>query len=161
MAFRLARHPALSRRQAADAALGQFPLTLVHGDWRHANQGLLRDNGQTRVLLLDWQLATAAPPVVDLARFLIANSPLLPLSKEATIAFYRARLAHYLGPRFADDWWQPQLELGLLGGFLQDGWAVALKATHWHVGASARAQWQADLQWWSAQVRLAQHWLVS
>ena len=50
-------------------ALSRYPRTLVHGDWRHANQGLARD-GRRRLILLDWQLAVAAPPAVELGRAL-------------------------------------------------------------------------------------------
>jgi hypothetical protein len=140
------------------AALGRYPHTLVHGDWRHANQGLKRSQ-PPQLILLDWQLAVAAPPGVELGRGLGTNSALLPVSKEEAIAFYRQELARRLGPRFDAAWWEPQLALGLLGGFVQDGWAIVLKATHWHVGADARAHWQADLAWWAEQVRAGVRWL--
>lgn len=147
------------------AALARYPHTLVHGDWRHANQGLLTAEAGAasgpprRLVLLDWQLAAVGPPAIDMGRCLATNSALLPGTKEETIAVYREQLASRLGSRFNDAWWQPQLELGLLGGFLQDGWAVALKATHWHIGADARDRWRADLQWWSQQVRAGLRWL--
>ena len=139
-------------------ALGRYPQTLVHGDWRHANQGMER-NGLSRLILLDWQLAVAAPPAVELGRGLGTNSALLPVSKEDAIDYYKTQLAERLGPRFEESWWEPQLALGLLGGFLQDGWAIVLKATHWHVGADAREHWQADLTWWANQVRIGAKWL--
>lgn len=135
-------------------ALRRYPHTLVHGDWRHANQGLAGAPGEEgRVVLLDWQLAACAPPAVELGRYLGANAALLPGSKEESLAYYEGRLAALLGPQFSEDWWRPQLALGLLGGFVQDGWAIALKATHWHVGADARELWRADLGWWSERVR--------
>lgn len=141
-------------------ALGRYPHTLVHGDWRHANQGLCQlPGGATRVALLDWQLAAFAPPAVELGRYLGANAALLPGAKEDALAYYRGRLAALLGPRFDERWWRPQLALGLLGGFVQDGWAIALKATTWHVGADARELWQADLRWWSERVREGMEWL--
>jgi hypothetical protein len=139
-------------------ALSHYPHTLVHGDWRHANAGLLR-NKRTQVVMLDWQLAAVAPPSVELGRYLGTNSALLPVSKEAALETYRRRLAHRLGGRFSEEWWRPQLELGLLGGFVQDGWAIALKATHWHIGAENRDRWRADLQWWSERVRIGMRWL--
>ena len=139
-------------------ALSRYPQTLVHGDWRHANQGLER-NIKSRLILLDWQLAVAAPPAVELGRALGTNSVLLPVSKEGAIDHYKMQLAKRLGSRFDESWWKPQLALGLLGGFLQDGWAIVLKATHWHVGADAREHWQADLNWWSDQVRAGAKWL--
>lgn len=139
-------------------ALRRYPQTLVHGDWRHANLGLERD-GRSQLILLDWQLAAVAPPVVDLSRGIATNSTLLPFSKEDTISFYKQRLALQLGERFSETWWEPQLALGLLGGFLQDGWAIVLKATHWHVGENARGHWKADLTWWMEKVRIGAKWL--
>lgn len=139
-------------------ALARTPHTLAHGDWRHANMGLIQAE-PTRTILLDWQLATHAPPGIDLARHLGANSALLPASKEETIAGYRQQLAARLGDQFDESWWQPQLALSLLGGFVQDGWAIVLKATTWHITAHQRPHWQADLHWWIEQVRAGVKWL--
>ncbi len=140
-------------------ALARYPHTLVHGDWRHANQGLLREEQPVQTVLLDWQLATVAPPGVELGRYLGTNSALLPISKEAAIEYYRRRLAARLGDRFDESWWRPQLELSLLGGFVQDGWAIVLKATRWHITDHQREHWQADLRWWSERVRAGAKWL--
>ncbi|MCG8478765.1 MAG: phosphotransferase [Spirochaetales bacterium] len=145
-------------------ALRRYPGTLVHGDFRHSNIGFLPpgsspDAGHTetngaRMALLDWQLAVYAPPSVELGRYLGANSPFLPGTKEDILAFYRTALQRELGPDYPlESWWTPQLELGLLGGFVQDGWAIALKATTWDVGAATRDHWKADLEWWSERVR--------
>jgi hypothetical protein len=139
-------------------ALGRYPQTLIHGDWRHANQGHLRGD-PPKVVLIDWQLAGVATPSVELARYLGNNSVLLPRSKEDTIAFYRQRLADRLGSRFDPAWWKPQLELGMLGGFVQDGWSMVLKSTHWYVGEGARDHWKSDLVWWTEQTRKALKWL--
>jgi hypothetical protein len=139
-------------------ALRRYPQTLIHGDWRHANQGHLRSD-PPKVVLIDWQLAGVAPPSVELARYLGNNSVLLPRSKEATIEFYHQRLAARLGPRFDLAWWEPQLALGLLGGFVQDSWSMVLKSTHWYVGEGARDHWKADLVWWTEQTRNALKWL--
>lgn len=136
------------------AALRRFPQTLVHGDWRHANQAMASGPaGAPLVVLLDWQLATLGPPAVELGRYLGANSALLPGSKEETLAAYQSFLADLLGPRLDDGWWRPQLDLAMLGGLVQDGWAIALKATTWKVGADARDHWRADLSWWAARAR--------
>lgn len=136
------------------AALRRFPQTLVHSDWRHANQGLAYGpDGAATVILLDWQLATCGPPAVELGRYLGANSALLPGGKEQILAEYHSLLGAQLGDRLGDGWWRPQLALGLLGGFVQDAWAIALKATTWRVGADARDHWRADLAWWAAQAR--------
>ena len=83
----------------------------------------------------------------------------MPVTKEAALDYYCQRLAQRLGRRFDPDWWRPQLELGLLGGVVQDAWAMVLKATHWHVGAAHRQLWRDDLKWWSEQVRAGLKWL--
>ena len=138
-------------------ALERYPYTLVHGDWRHSNQAFAP--GAAQLYLLDWQLAVVAQPAVEIGRFLITNSPLLPVSKEEAIEIYRQQLATRLGAQFLLEWWEPQLALGLLGGFLQDGWAALLKASHWDVGEKHRAQWQADIPWWIERVREGAQWL--
>lgn len=148
----------LADPQPLTSALGRQPHTLIHGDWRHANQGFLR-GVPNQVVLLDWQLAAAAPPAVELARFLGTNTALLPASMDEVIALYRHKLARRLGARFSEEWWTPQLRLGLLGGFLQDGWAIVLKATHWHIGEGARHRWQESIEWWANQVRAGLAWL--
>ncbi|MFW5827768.1 MAG: phosphotransferase [Alkalispirochaeta sp.] len=136
--------------------LEQFPHTLVHGDYRHSNLGL--EYGRT--IMLDWQLATYGPPAIDLARYIGANSPFLPVPKEQILATYRERLEEHLtaergeaAARAIDEWWEAQLYLSLLGGFIQDGWAIALKATTWDITENTREQWKADLPWWSAVIR--------
>jgi hypothetical protein len=141
------------------AALARYPHTLVHGDWRHANQGLIRVGDRQQTILLDWQLATAGAPAIEIARYLGTNSALFPISKQECLAYYRQQLARRLGDRFDESWWQPQLALSLLGGFVQDGWAIALKATRWQITAHQRDHWQADLEWWSEQVRVGVQWL--
>jgi len=140
------------------AALNRYPQTLIHGDWRHANQGLKRE-GRPRLVLLDWQLAAIAPPAVDLGRGLATNSPLFPVTKEEAISIYKVSLVRRLGARFSENWWEPQLALGMLGSFLQDGWAIVLKANHWRVGKNHREHWRADLDWWSEWVRIGAKWL--
>lgn len=175
--------PIVSDPQQLVDRLTQFPHTLVHGDYRHSNLGW--DYGRT--IMLDWQLATYGPPAIDLGRYIGANSPFLPVSKEEILANYRRRLEEHLadewqaaartaqGPgqrepagygaptsdraAFAgqltdlESWWEPQLYLGLLGGFIQDGWAIALKATTWEITRDTREHWKADLAWWTEVIR--------
>jgi hypothetical protein len=120
--------------------------------------GLLRKE-RPRLVLLDWQLASFSSPSVDLGRYLGTNSALLPLSKESILGLYKKKLAARLGEKFDEKWWQPQLELGMLGGFVQEAWAIALKASHWHIGEGHRERWKADLQWWSEKARIGAKWL--
>lgn len=151
--------PLVENPQLLCDALSRYPFTLVHGDWRHANQGLIRIKGQQRTVLLDWQLATVGAPAIDLARYLGTNSALFPISKEACLTYYRQQMVEQLGDRFQDSWWQPQLDLSLLGGFVQDGWAIMLKATTWDITAHQRPHWRRDLKWWIERVRIGAKWL--
>jgi hypothetical protein len=100
------------------AALAETPATLVHGDWKAGNLGMRPDG---RTILLDWAWPGRTAPLVDLAWYLAVNCDRLPVSKEDTIATYRHRLAgHGIDTR---DWWDRQLGLALLGGFVQLGWS--------------------------------------
>jgi hypothetical protein len=73
---------------------------------------------------------------VDLAWYLAVNCDRLPESKEDTIAASRAALER----RGVDTaaWWDTQLELALLGGFVQLGWS---KTGNPH-----------ELSWWTERV---------
>lgn len=114
----------LARRLATDpwplvAALARTPATLVHGDWKAGNLGSCPDG---RTVLLDWGMWTGtAAPCVDLAWYLAVNADRIPEPKEDAIAAYRASLEG----RGIDTaaWWDQQLALALLGGFVQLGWS--------------------------------------
>lgn len=138
-------------------ALAWYPQTVVHGDPRGANIGIMR-NPTPRVILLDWHLVTPAPPGVDIAWYLWALGIQLPVASETTIAWYRDRLAHRLGDRFADAWWQPQMALSLLGQVLRGIW--------WHAWAAIEEpdpdyrEWiRHDFDWWCDRAREGAHWL--
>jgi hypothetical protein len=132
-------------------ALAALPQTVCHGDWKFGNLGLVDDaSGGRRTALLDWAVVGMAPPAIDLAWYLAVNSARLPIGKEATIEAYRDQLAGYLGSRFDLAWWQPQLDLALLGGFLQLGWPKAYGAVHGDAATQEREQ--AELAWWSRAV---------
>lgn len=100
------------------AALEQTPATFVHGDWKAGNLGT---TGDGRTILLDWQWPGRAAPCVDLAWYLAVNCDRLPQSKEDAIAAYRAALDRR-GVR-TEGWFDRQLELALLGAFVQLGWS--------------------------------------
>ena len=70
-----------------------------------------------RVVLLDWQFATTAPPAVDLSWFLATFTTVLPCSLDEAIEQYRAGLVQRLGDRFDVRWWEPQLELARSDSF--------------------------------------------
>jgi hypothetical protein len=108
------------------AALAQTPSTFVHGDWKAGNLGVHPDG---RTVLLDWGWPGRAGPLVDLAWYLAVNCDRLPESKEDAISAYRDRLEHH-GIETAG-WFDRQLELALLGGFLQLGWSKSGPELQW------------------------------
>jgi hypothetical protein len=112
-ALALARDPA-----PLVAAMEATPATLVHGDWKAGNLGSHPDG---RTILLDWGWPGRTGPLVDVAWYLAVNCDRLPESKEDTIAAYREALED--NGIATELWWERQLGLALLGGFLQLGWS--------------------------------------
>ena len=115
------------------AALERTPQTLVHGDWKLGNLGTLPDG---RTVLLDWAWPGRTGACVDLAWYVAVNCDRLPESKEDTIAAYRAALERRRVSTAG--WWDRQLELALLGAFVQLGWSKAGNP--------------AELAWWTDRV---------
>jgi Phosphotransferase enzyme family len=99
-------------------ALARTPSTFVHGDWKMGNLGC-HDDG--RVVLLDWDRVSAGPAAADLAWYLAVNSDRLPERKEDAAQRYRDALEG--SGVDTSEWWDRQLSLSLLGGFLQLGWS--------------------------------------
>jgi hypothetical protein len=60
-------------------------------------------------------------------------------------------LRDVLGDRFARSWWEPQLDLALLGAFLQLAWPKVHGALFGE--PPVRAREQDELRWWSERVR--------
>ena len=131
-------------------ALLRYPRTLVHGDWRTANLGV-SEAGGAQVIVLDWQLATFAPPALDVAY--VSGSRFY-----TAIAYYQQSLERRLGYRLDEVWWQPQLELGALGNALR---IICFTASHIARSESDenRAQLEAHLSWMATQVRKGVRWL--
>ncbi len=124
------------------AALGRVPHTLVHGDWKAANLGTHADG---RTILLDFGEAPGeASPIADLSWYLALNADLLPESKDAAIATYRAALERHGIP--TGDWWDASVAIELLGAMVQFGWEKALggpgpELTWWEARAVEGARW--------------------
>lgn len=110
-------------------ALSQTPTTLIHGDWKAGNLGSHPDG---RTILLDWQWPGQAAGCVDLGWYLAVNCDRLPESKEATITGYGDALVRHGVD--VDGWFDRQLELALLGAFVQLGWS--------------KTDDQTELAWW-------------
>jgi len=140
-------------------ALVGYPHTLVHSDVHRANLGIERGE-RPQLILLDWTRPILTVPTVDLAYYLaLIPSRSLPTSFEQAIEIYKQRLISRLGDRFNELWWQPQLELSLLGAFLLMGCFKAYFAAHAD-SESQRVVERADLGWWSEQARAGARWLV-
>jgi hypothetical protein len=133
------RHPELWRgiRDVLDdpaplmRALARTPVTFLHGGWKMGNLGRRADG---RVVLVDWDRPSVGPGTADLAWYLSVNCDRLPESKEACIERYRHRLE--TGGVATTSWWQEQLDLALLGAFLQLGWS--------------KTEQPDELAWWTA-----------
>lgn len=117
-------------------ALEATPWTFVHADWKLGNLGSQPDG---RTILLDWQWPGTAPACVDLAWYVAVNCDRLPESKEDAIAAYRDALE--ADGVSTGEWFDRQLELCLLGAFVQLGWSK----THDDV----------ELGWWVDRVLAA------
>lgn len=140
-------------------ALARYPQTLVHSDVRKANLGLERGK-RPRLIMLDWARQTKTSPAVDLVYYLVTSSSAqFPISFEQCINLYKQQLAQRLGDRFDESWWQPQLELSLLGTFSTmacfNAWGAEHSDDEFH-----RMQDRVDLQWWAEQARLGARWLA-
>jgi hypothetical protein len=135
-----------------------FPQTVIHGDWKLGNLGLLGDGASSRTVLLDWAQVGVAPPGVDLAWYLAVNAARLPVSREDTIAMFERALGEQLGRRFDRAWLEPQLALSLLGGFVQLGWPKILGALRGDSVVQVRER--DELRWWSEKVRHGARYLA-
>ena len=138
-------------------ALARFPRTVVHGDPRPANVGIV-PGSPPRVVLIDWHLVGPGTPGVDLAWYLSCFEGKTPVSNETMIGWYREALARRLGSRFDERWWQPQLELSLLGQLVRFGWAHAWDSVL-HPSATVRDRTRANLIWWCERAREGARWL--
>jgi len=140
------------------AALARYPATLVHGDYRYANLGLVVEPA-TQAILIDWQLAGYSAATIDLAWFLATPNVLnSPVATDVATEYYRQRLAEQLGERFNESCWQPLLALGQLANVLRSAWSKA-----WSVANSKDEAFQATqrraLERYQAEVRAALPWL--
>ena len=120
----------------ADALRATGPSTMCHADLWLVNLALEED----QVTFLDWALATAAPPVIDLAIFLTGSAANMACSREEAIAAFRAE-----SPSCSDD----AVRLGLFYGLCEMGWNKALDALE-NEDPTMRDRERADLEWWVA-----------
>ncbi len=125
----------------ARALRAAAPVTLLHGDLRDDNLGF----ADGRVVLLDWDLATAGTPTVDFAWFLVQDAWRIDATHDELEQDFRAA---------EGDLAEAEVELGLLSGLVQYGWVLGHSARVHPDPAETR--WAADeLGWWVPRVRTA------
>jgi Phosphotransferase enzyme family len=123
------------------AALLEHPTTVIHGDLKLANLGLV--NG--RVIVLDWgDLTAVAPGAVDFAWYLAINAMAIDAAHDELLDDIRSAAA--------GEHDEAALRLALLGALAQLGWDMALSTTEAAEGVG-RDRERAGLAWWSARAR--------
>jgi hypothetical protein len=132
------------RRLAADPAplverLGRSAPTLIHGDLRDDNLGF---EGAT-VVLLDWDIATSAPPAVEFAWYLCHDAWRIDASHDEITEDFRAAEADGVD--------ETDLALGLIAGLVMYGWVFGHSAVV-HPDPAEREWAEAELAWWTPRV---------
>ena len=107
------------------AALDRFPHTLLHGDYRDANLGVL---SPARPVVFDWQQAAHSLMTIDLVWFTEGIRELISESEAQRI--YREHLQRHLQQQFDDHTWQALIDLGYLFHALRISWAQAYSIKH-------------------------------
>jgi hypothetical protein len=125
------------RPEVITGPLAKTPRTFLHGDWKMGNLGT---HPHGRTILVDWTLPGAGPACWELCWYLALNRARLPETKEAVIDRFRAELeACGIGTA---GWWEPQLDLCLIGVMATFGWEKALGD-------------DGELRWWEEAVARA------
>lgn len=116
--------------------------TLIHGDLRDDNLGFAGE----RIVLIDWDLATAGTPTVDFAWYLAQDAWRIDASHNQLEEDHRAAQGERLSER--------ELELGMLSGLVQYGWLLAHSARV-HPDPVETEWGREELSWWVPRVRRA------
>ncbi len=122
------------------ARFGAQACTVVHADAAHVNIGF----EERQITLLDWELATWAPPALELVPYLTASASAVDVSREEIIASYRVAA----GVSYDDD----AMHLALFLGLVELGWDKALNITE-NEDRLVREREQMDLAWWVTEAR--------
>ncbi|MDX6655923.1 MAG: hypothetical protein QOH62_716 [Solirubrobacteraceae bacterium] len=123
------------------AALARDGLTLIHGDLRDDNLGVLG----SEVSLIDWDLAAMATPGVELVWFLLQDAWRTDATRQELVAAAFAAEGDLLDDR--------GLALGALASFCQYGWILGHSSVV-HPDPRERAWAAAELAFWTPWVRL-------
>lgn len=127
----------------ADALLAAHGApTLLHGDVRGDNLGF---DGE-RLVLIDWDLATAGTPGAEFAWYLAHSARRIDATREEIEADHRAAQGDQLDAT--------ELELGMVSGLVQYGWRIAHSARV-HPDPAETAWGEGELAWWVPRVRAA------
>jgi hypothetical protein len=121
-------------------ALSRYKPTLIHGDLWPVNVALEPD----RVVLLDWDLASWAPPALEVAWWIAGAAGNVAATRQQILDDFRA---HH--PRWHNE---DALKAALFAGLVDFGWNKALDAAE-HPDPEKRARETADLAWWVARGR--------
>jgi hypothetical protein len=116
--------------------------TLIHGDLRGDNLGFDGD----RIVLIDWDLASAGTPGAEFAWYLAHSARRIDAAHDAIEADHRAAQGEQLAP--------DELELGMVSGLVQYGWRIAHSARV-HPDPAETAWGLRELEWWVPRVRAA------
>jgi hypothetical protein len=92
-------------------ALGHYPYTLLHGDYRADNLAHLKPD---RPVVLDWQTSGHSLMTIDLAWFTMQGDVHNGMGQEQAISYYRGRLEAYLNAKFDNAEWQAMVDVGTL-----------------------------------------------
>ena len=116
--------------------------TLIHGDLRGDNLGFDGD----RLVLIDWDLATAGTPTVEFAWYLAHSTRRIDAGHDEIEADYRAAQGDALN--------DTEVELAMISGLVQYGWRIAHSArVH---PDPAETEWGLrELDWWVPRARSA------
>jgi aminoglycoside phosphotransferase (APT) family kinase protein len=116
--------------------------TLIHGDLRGDNLGF----DGNRLVLIDWDLASAGTPTVEFAWYLAHSARRIDAGHDEIEADHRNAQGDELPAM--------ELELGLLSGLVQYGWRIAHSARI-HPDPAETAWGHRELDWWVPRVRAA------
>jgi hypothetical protein len=121
-------------------AIARDGLTLIHGDLRDDNMGVLGND----VFLIDWDLAAMATPGVELAWFLLQDAWRIDLTREEVVAQALAAEGALLDRR--------GLALGAVAGLCLYGWLLGHSAVV-HPDPAEQAWAQDELAFWTPLAR--------
>lgn len=113
--------------------------TLIHGDLRDDNLGFAGDD----VVLLDWDMASAATPALEFAWYLCHDAWRIEATHDEIVDDFRAAA----GERVDDE----DLALGLIAGLVMYGWVFGHSALV-HPDPVEREWGEIELAWWLPRV---------